>query len=78
MAPNEIQTLLEASLPTIQWHVDGDGYKYEVEGVGDAFEGLNAVKRQQLVYSALNALIADGTLHAVVIRTFTPSEKSGS
>ena len=78
MAPSEIQTLLENNRPDIQWHVDGDGYQYLVEGIGDAFEGLNAVKRQQLVYGILNSLIADGSLHAVTIRTYTPAEKSAS
>lgn len=76
MAPSEIQALLESSLPDIQWTVDGDGYQYFVEGVGAAFEGLNAVKRQQLVYKILNPMIADGSLHAVTIRTYTPAEKA--
>jgi acid stress-induced BolA-like protein IbaG/YrbA len=47
-----------------------------VEGVGAVFEGLNAVKRQQYVYRILNPYIADGRLHAVSIRTFTPAEKA--
>ncbi|MDO6681975.1 MULTISPECIES: BolA family protein [unclassified Oceanobacter] len=77
MAPSaisEILTLLNTQLPDIQWHVDGDGYQYLVEGVGDHFEGLNAVKRQQVVYQVLNPLIAAGSLHAVTIRTFTSAE----
>jgi len=78
MAPSEILTLLENDRPDIQWSVDGDGYQYQVEGIGDAFEGLNAVKRQQLVYSVLNPRIADGSLHAVTIRTYTPAEKTAS
>lgn len=78
MAPSEILALLEKDRPDIQWVVDGDGYQYLVEGVGTAFEGLNPVKRQQLVYGVLNPLIADGSLHAVTIRTYTPAEKSAS
>ena len=40
--------------------------------VGDAFEGLSPVKRQQLVYAALSDEIASGALHAISIKTFTP------
>jgi acid stress-induced BolA-like protein IbaG/YrbA len=38
------------------------------------FEGLRPVKKQQLIYAALSEHIADGSIHAVNIRTFTPSE----
>jgi acid stress-induced BolA-like protein IbaG/YrbA len=38
------------------------------------FEGLRPVKKQQLVYAALSDRIADGSIHAVNIRTFTPAE----
>lgn len=76
MSPSEIQSLLESALPEAKWTVDGDGYQYFVEGVGDLFEGLNAVKRQQTVYKVLNPMIADGRLHAVTIKTFTDAEKS--
>ncbi|MFK4752137.1 BolA family protein [Oceanobacter antarcticus] len=71
---SEIQAMLESQFPDVQWSVDGDGYQYQVEGIGDHFEGLNAVKRQQVVYKVLNPLIANGSLHAVTIRTFTSAE----
>jgi acid stress-induced BolA-like protein IbaG/YrbA len=32
------------------------------------------VKKQQLIYAALNEQIADGTIHAVNIRTYTPAQ----
>ena len=54
--------------------VDTDGYYYNFSVVSDSFEGKNQVKRQQMVYAALNDLIADGSLHAVNIKTQTPSE----
>lgn len=71
---DEIQALLVNHYPDIKWQVAGDGYQYEVTGVGDEFEGLNKLKRQQLVYSVLNDSIADGRLHALTIHTFTPTE----
>ena len=36
------------------------------------FEGLSAVKRQQLVYGCLNDLIRSGSLHAISIDATTP------
>lgn len=78
MAPSEILSMLQDRYPEIDWHVETDGYYYQVEGVGQAFAGLNAVKRQQLVYGVLNPLIASGALHAVIIRAFTPEEKAGA
>lgn len=76
MTPAEILQILQTEAPDVQWHVDGDGYKYEVQAVGSVFEGLNAVKRQQFVYRILGPFIADGRLHAVTIRTFTPAEQA--
>ena len=76
MSPAEILQILQTESPEVSWHVDGDGYKYEVEAVGDMFDGLNAVKRQQFVYRVLNPYIADGRIHAVTIRTYTPAEKA--
>jgi acid stress-induced BolA-like protein IbaG/YrbA len=35
---------------------------------------LRPVKKQQLVYAVLNSHIADGTIHAVNIRTYSPTE----
>lgn len=67
------QRLIEQH-PDINWQVAGDGYSYQVTGVGEAFAGLNKLKRQQLVYAVLNDAISDGRLHALTIHTFTPQE----
>ncbi len=78
MSPAEILQILQTESPEVNWTVDGDGYQYFVDAVGDVFDGLNAVKRQQFVYRILNPYIADGRLHAVTIRVFTPAEKAGA
>jgi acid stress-induced BolA-like protein IbaG/YrbA len=74
MSPEDVQALLSEKLDQCQVSVDGDGYKYEITVIGDVFEGLNAVKRQQVVYGALNEKIADGSVHAVTIKTYTPAQ----
>ncbi len=76
MSPADVQTLLADKLSDCEIQVDGDGYKYQVIAIGEAFEGLNAVKRQQYVYAALNEKIADGSVHAVTIKTYTPAQWS--
>lgn len=77
MTPAEILAILQAAAADVQWHVDGDGYKYQIEAVGEVFEGLNTVKRQQYVYQFLNTYIASGRIHAVTIRALTPAEQAG-
>jgi len=75
ITPNEILEVLQAEAPDVTWTVN-DGYVKEITGVGEVFEGLNAVKRQQFVYKILNPYIVDGRLHAVSIQTYTPAEKA--
>jgi acid stress-induced BolA-like protein IbaG/YrbA len=42
--------------------------------MGDIFEGLNAVKRQQTIYKVLNEHISSGAIHAVTMRLSAPSD----
>ncbi len=70
-----IQQLVEAALPensTVT--VDTDGYYFNVTAISDSFDGLNRVKRQQAVYSGLQQVIADGSLHAVNIKAYTQQQ----
>lgn len=75
ISSNEILEALQAAAPDVSWSVV-DGYVREITGVGEVFEGLNPVKRQQFVYKILNPYIVDGRLHAVSIQTYTPTEKA--
>lgn len=69
-----VKVLLQTHLPDCEFHVQGEGANYDITAIGSAFEGLRPVKKQQLVYGALSQQIADGSIHAVNIRTFTPEE----
>ena len=55
-------------------HVDGDGYHFDIEIVSPSFEGLSRLNRQKHVYRFLQDAISDGRLHAVNLKTYTPSE----
>ncbi|MEZ5568211.1 MAG: BolA/IbaG family iron-sulfur metabolism protein [Halioglobus sp.] len=74
MDAGTVKSLLEAHLPQCQFNVYGEGSKYDIEAIGDVFQSLRPVQKQQLVYAALNDNIADGSIHAVNIRTYTEAE----
>ena len=69
-----VKALLQSHLKDCEFQVQGEGNHYDIIVIGDVFEGLRPVKKQQLVYAALSENIADGSIHAVNIRTYTPDE----
>lgn len=73
---SDLETRVRNTIEGADVSVDTDGYYYNFNVISDTFDGLNQVKRQQLVYAALNDLIADGSLHAVNIKTQTPEESA--
>ncbi|TNF35540.1 MAG: BolA/IbaG family iron-sulfur metabolism protein [Gammaproteobacteria bacterium] len=74
MDTGSLAVLLREGLPGCTVTVETDGYHYTVIAVGELFEGLRPVQRQQKVYAAIKHLIADGTVHAVNIKAMTPAE----
>lgn len=75
MTSEQIRELLQAELPDCEIGVEGGEGKFLVTANGDVFAGLNAVKRQQLIYRILNEHIASGAIHAVSMRLRTPAEQ---
>lgn len=69
-----VKVLLQNHMADCEFHVEGEGSHYTIEAIGEVFAGLRPVKKQQLVYAALSENIADGSIHAVNIRTFTPDQ----
>ncbi|WP_105167253.1 BolA family iron metabolism protein IbaG [Pseudoalteromonas sp. T1lg23B] len=74
METNQVETLLKDALSLQEVIVKANGNHYEVIAVGECFDGLSRVKKQQLVYGPLMGTISDGTIHAVSIKAFTPTE----
>ncbi len=74
MLSEQIKERLEREFPGATVEVNSDGSHFDVAIVSEAFDGLRAVKRQQLVYAALNEWITDGSVHAVNMKTLTPAE----
>lgn len=74
MENNEIQSVLMNALSLEEVHVSGDGSHFQVIAVGELFDGMSRVKKQQTVYGPLMEYIADNRIHAVSIKAYTPAE----
>ncbi|MCW8885775.1 MAG: BolA/IbaG family iron-sulfur metabolism protein [Motiliproteus sp.] len=74
MQASEVKQLVEQQLEGCEVITAGEGCDFQVTVVGDAFQGLSPVKKQQLVYACLTDQIANGTIHALTIRAYTPEQ----
>ncbi|EHN0717254.1 BolA family iron metabolism protein IbaG [Salmonella enterica subsp. enterica serovar Enteritidis] len=74
MENHEIQSVLMNALSLQEVHVSGDGSHFQVIAVGEMFDGMSRVKKQQTVYGPLMEYIADNRIHAVSIKAYTPAE----
>ncbi|MCG8314414.1 MAG: BolA/IbaG family iron-sulfur metabolism protein [Pseudomonadales bacterium] len=74
MDANSIKQLIESGIESAEVHVQLDGNKCHAIVISAAFDGVRAVKKQQMVYACLNDLISSGELHAVSMQTLTPEE----
>jgi len=70
----QVTELVKEALPDCEVQVQVDGNHYMVVAVGDVFEGLSTIKRQQMINKILFQHIMDGTIHALHPKAFTPSE----
>jgi acid stress-induced BolA-like protein IbaG/YrbA len=74
MNNDDVKRILEERLEGCDIQVEGDGSHFNLVIVGALFEGLRTLRRQQLVLASLNTEIAEGAIHAVNMKTFTPEE----
>jgi acid stress-induced BolA-like protein IbaG/YrbA len=74
MQPKEIQKLIEAGLKGSIVTVEGDGRHFNAIVISLEFFAKNRIQKQQLVYATLGDRIANGIIHAISIKTFTPEE----
>ena len=74
MSPEDVQSRIADALADCQVTVTGDGSHFEAVVIGNVFEGMMPVKKQQMVYATVNDLITSGDLHALTIKAYTPEE----
>jgi stress-induced morphogen len=72
VAVRTLTELLEAAFPGDQVSVEdrtGGGDHFQVAVASPRFDGLSLVEQHRLVYDALAAPLADGTIHELRIKT---------
>ena len=74
MTADELQSLIAAGLPCDHLQVAGDGRHWEAVVVSREFEGKRLIQRHQRVYATLGARMHTDEVHALSMKTFTPSE----
>ncbi|MCW5590311.1 MAG: BolA/IbaG family iron-sulfur metabolism protein [Legionellales bacterium] len=74
MQETKLQQLLQTHLPDCTVEVSGDGHHFDAKLIGECFQGLRTVARQQKVYQIVGELIRSGELHALNIHAYTNAE----
>lgn len=77
MLADEIKTAISQVIPDAVTEVRLEGNHAHLSVTSARFAGMMPVKKQQLVYSALQNFLADGSVHAVHMKTLTPDEMPG-
>ncbi|NCP63002.1 MAG: BolA family transcriptional regulator [Alphaproteobacteria bacterium] len=73
---DKLKKIIEDAFPDAVFRLEdmlGDADHYGLTITSSVFEGLNRVKRHQIVYKALGSLMGN-ELHALSIRAYTPQE----
>ena len=74
MDAQQLQQLIATALPCEHIQVDGDGRHWYATLVSPAFEGLTRIKRHQMVYATLGQRMQTDEVHALSMKTYTPTE----
>lgn len=75
MDKQQIIDKLKSSLDLEEVHVmTNDGSHFQVIAIGEFFADLSRVKKQQAIYAPLAEFINDNRIHALSIKTYTPTE----
>ena len=70
----DITQFLKSRFPEADISLDGEDCNSKVLIVSEQFEGLNSLQRHKLVLGALKDHFKSGELHALSLRTKSPSE----
>ncbi len=70
----DVTQILKSQFPEADISIDGEDCNSKVLIVSEKFEGLNSLQRHKLVLSALKNYFKSGELHALSLRTKSPSE----
>jgi acid stress-induced BolA-like protein IbaG/YrbA len=74
MTASELQQLIATGLSCQHLQVDGDGRHWQAVIVSPAFEGKRLIARHQMVYATLGQRMHTDEVHALSMKTYTPTE----
>lgn len=74
MTADELKSLIAAGLPCEHLEVEGDGRHWFALVVSDQFEGKRPIQRHQRVYATLGSRLQSDEVHALSMKTLTPTE----
>ena len=77
VALEQVEAMIRAKLPgsTVQVQdLTGGGDHLQAVVVSSEFEGKTLVKQHQMVYSAVKEAMDSEAIHALALKTYTPSE----
>ena len=74
MTADQIKTMIAAGLACEHLTLQGDGRHWYATIVSTQFEGRRAIARHQLVYATLGTKMQTDEVHALSMKTYTPTE----
>ncbi|MBS3997679.1 MAG: BolA family transcriptional regulator [Hydrogenophaga sp.] len=77
MTADQLQAIIAAGLTCEHLEVSGDGRHWAALVVSSEFEGLRTLARHKRVYDTLGDRIQKDEVHALSMKTYTPSEWGG-
>ncbi|WP_343182395.1 BolA/IbaG family iron-sulfur metabolism protein [Buchnera aphidicola] len=55
-------------------YIEGNEDHIDITAIGNIFNGISNIKRQQLIYKPITKYILEKKIHAITIHTFTEQE----
>jgi acid stress-induced BolA-like protein IbaG/YrbA len=74
MTADQLQAIITAGLACDHCVLEGDGRHWYATIVSPEFEGKRLVQRQRLVYATLGNRMQTDEVHALSMKTFSPTE----
>ena len=74
MTSDQLESIIASQLPCQHLSVEGDGRHWYATIVSAQFEGLRLIQRHQKVYATLGQKMQTDEVHALSMKTYTPSE----
>lgn len=71
---NKIKKKIKLHLNLEKLIIKNKGDNFTIIAVGDVFKNLSPVEKQKLIYTPLMKYFLNKTIHAVSIKTYSPTE----